>query len=333
VICILHPPALPGWRFHFRRRCNLALLAPATAPAHHRRARADLQGAAMTREITSGTTADPTTTPAAATPAATPTARDVWFDSAGTPLFAIDSGDGPPIVLLHGGLATHLACRVFARPLARFRVITPDLRASGRSIYRGALDWDRLADDVVALLDHLGVARAVIGGISFGAGVAVRTALRHPARTAGLVVLTPAFAGGDTGLTAAQDAAMRAMDAAGQRSLTEGVQVLLPLLDGLPAELRERARPVFLGYDAASVAASTRFMASGVQPFAASEDLAAIAAPALVVPGADPTHPPEVAAIYHRHLQRCTMCETDAMGYADAIAAFVDRLPAAQWLQ
>src|SRR5678816_2376990 len=100
---------------------------------------------------------------------------EIGFEHAGANLYAVASGHGRPIILLHGGLATHLACWVFAAPLAgRFRLITPDLRASGRSIYREALSWDQLADDIAALIDHLGYERAVIGGVSFGAGVAVR---------------------------------------------------------------------------------------------------------------------------------------------------------------
>jgi pimeloyl-ACP methyl ester carboxylesterase len=117
---------------------------------------------------------------------------------------------------------------------------------------------------------------------------------------------------------------MQAMDAAGRRAPAEGVQVLLPLFDALPATIRDRARRVVLGYDAASVAATTRFMASGAQPFATAADLSAITAPTLLVPGTDPTHPPEVAAIYHRYLPDCTMREVEAMSYADAIADFVD---------
>lgn len=83
-------------------------------------------------------------------------------------------------------------------------------------------------------------------------------------------------------------------------------------------------RAVVLGYDAASVAATTRFLASGVQPFAAAAELAAIAAPTLLVPGGDPTHPHAVAERYQRHLQRCTMRAIDATSYAAAIAAFID---------
>ncbi|HEV7558936.1 MAG TPA: alpha/beta fold hydrolase, partial [Kofleriaceae bacterium] len=206
---------------------------------------------------------------------------EIWSDG----LFAVESGAGAPIILMHGGLANHLVCRAFAAPLmSAYRVITPDLRGSGKSIFAGELSWDRFADDVAALMRHLGLAKAVIGGVSFGSGVAVRTALRHPELVDKLVLLTPAFAGTDVGLTPAQADAMRAMDAVGSRAVAEGIEVIFPLFDRLPPEIRERIRRIAAHYDPASVAASTRFMASGAQPFGTASELAAITAPTLVVP-------------------------------------------------
>jgi pimeloyl-ACP methyl ester carboxylesterase len=153
----------------------------------------------------------------------------------------------------------------------------------------------------------------------------VRVALRHPGVTAALVVLHPAYAGADVGLTPAQQAAMTAMDAAGSRAVAEGVEVLLPLFDALPPPIRERARAVAATYDPASVAATTRFLASGAQPFATAAELAAIEAPTLLVPGIDPYHPAEVAERYRRHLARCTVREADAAGFAAAIAGFIEQ--------
>jgi pimeloyl-ACP methyl ester carboxylesterase len=249
------------------------------------------------------------------------TLTEIYFESAGTKLFAVESGDGPPVVLLHGGLANHLGCRVWAGSLAtRSRLITPDLRGSGRSIYHDAPSWDLLADDVAALLRHLGIARAVIGGISGGAAAATRVALRHPAITEALVVLHPAFGGAELGLTPSQVAAMQAMDAAGQRCVGEGIEVLFPLLDALPEAVRERGRKVFATYDPRSVAATTRFYASGAQPFASGGELAAITAPVLLVPGIDDTHPREVAEVYLQNLRDCTFREVDPMTLGSAIA-------------
>ena len=50
-----------------------------------------------------------------------------------------------------------------------------------------------LADDLVALLDHLEIERAVVGGISLGSAVAVNMALRYPERVRGLVLSRPAW--------------------------------------------------------------------------------------------------------------------------------------------
>ena len=243
--------------------------------------------------------------------------RELWFDN----LFAIERGDGHAVILLHGGLATHVACAPIAEPLARrVRVITPDLRGSGRSHDAGPLSWDQLADDVAALARHVGIERAAIGGISLGAGVAVRVALRHPALVGALVAIHPAFAGADVGLTSAQAAAMRAIDAAGSRAPHEGVEVLLPLFDALPDDVRARARTLVAAYDPASVAATARFMLDGGQPFERGEDLRAITAPAFVVPGIDPTHPAEVAEVYRRHLPHCTLAPD-----ASTLGEFLDR--------
>jgi 3-oxoadipate enol-lactonase len=230
--------------------------------------------------------------------------REVWLDN----LYATLVGDGPAVILLHGGLATHAACQPYADALApRFTVITPDLRGSGRSHDAGPLSWDRLADDVVALARHLGLARFAVGGVSMGSGVAVRVALKHPAVVSALIAIHPAFAGADVGLTPAQAAAIQAMDAAGRRAPREGVEVLLPLFDAMPPAIRERARTIIAGYDPASVAATTRFMLEGGQPFERGADLNAIDAPAFVVPGVDPTHPAEFAEIYCRNIPRCTI--------------------------
>jgi 3-oxoadipate enol-lactonase len=239
--------------------------------------------------------------------------RELWF---GSRLFAVERGDGRAVILLHGGLATHAACAPYADALAaRFRVITPDLRGSGRSHDAGPLSWDQLADDVAALAHELGIVRAAVGGISFGGGVAVRVALRQPSLVAALALIHPAFAGADIGLAPAQLAAQRAMDAAGSRAPREGVDVLLPLFAALPDEIRARAGKLVATYDPASVAATTRFMLEGGQPFERGTDLAAIDAPAFVVPGIDPTHPAEVADVYRRNLRQCTVApDTTALG-------------------
>jgi pimeloyl-ACP methyl ester carboxylesterase len=93
--------------------------------------------------------------------------REFWFESDGARLFATEDGNGSVIVMLHGGMANHESAVPLIAPLAsRYRVIAPDLRGSGKSWSGAPLTFDRLADDVEALLNHIGVDRAVVGGVS-----------------------------------------------------------------------------------------------------------------------------------------------------------------------
>jgi pimeloyl-ACP methyl ester carboxylesterase len=106
-------------------------------------------------------------------------------------------GEGDRVlVLLHGLLMDARLNRGVARALAArgHRVLLLDLLGHGNSDKpQHAADYrvDVYAEQVVALLDHLGAKRAVIGGTSLGANVALHLAVRHPQRVQGLVVEMP----------------------------------------------------------------------------------------------------------------------------------------------
>lgn len=249
--------------------------------------------------------------------------RDVWFESNGTRLFALAVGDGNPVVFLHGGLADHRAALIHVRELAASqRLLCPDLRGSGRSIERGSLSWDQLADDVAALLDHVGVERAVVGGTSMGSGVALRFALRHARRLRGLILMSPLYPGADRPLAEAAARAMHTMADAGERALEQGVEALRPLFEPLPSPIREAAIEMMLGFDAGSVAATTRFLAQGEQPMRSVLELESIDAPVLVVPGSDDQHPAEIATLYTQHLPKSMRVERSSPDLMPAIARF-----------
>jgi pimeloyl-ACP methyl ester carboxylesterase len=106
-----------------------------------------------------------------------------------------DRGTGRPLILLHGGLG---AIEMFGPNLpalaAGRRVIAVDLQGHGRTA-----DIDRpinpelMADDIAALIRHLGLERADVMGYSLGGWVALQTAVRHPALVQRLVVASTAF--------------------------------------------------------------------------------------------------------------------------------------------
>ncbi|WP_420453138.1 alpha/beta fold hydrolase [Ilumatobacter sp.] len=100
-------------------------------------------------------------------------------------------GDGPVVVLSHGFLMDH---EMFA-PQVEFlrgdhRVITWDERGFGRTEFDGEpfTYWDS-ASDVLGLLDHLDVDRAVLGGMSQGGFLSLRAALTAPERVRALILL------------------------------------------------------------------------------------------------------------------------------------------------
>src|SRR4051794_14865637 len=81
---------------------------------------------------------------------------------AGMRLAHTDTGDGPPIVLLHGGGSGRATWDGFARALPGWRVIAPDLRGHGASPRCGEYHLQDHADDVAELLETLGLPPAVL---------------------------------------------------------------------------------------------------------------------------------------------------------------------------
>lgn len=62
--------------------------------------------------------------------------REVWFESGGARLFAVEDGGGRVLVMLHRGMGSHRASLPLIVPLIRrYRVIAPDLRGSGRATF------------------------------------------------------------------------------------------------------------------------------------------------------------------------------------------------------
>lgn len=97
-------------------------------------------------------------------------------------------GSGTPLVLLHGFPFDHTIWNEQVRALEeQYRVITPDLRGHGRSpAPEGAYSMDLMARDVLALLDHVGVYKAVWVGHSMGGYVTLAAYRLAPERFLGL---------------------------------------------------------------------------------------------------------------------------------------------------
>jgi 3-oxoadipate enol-lactonase len=104
-------------------------------------------------------------------------------------LYYESTGEGPTVVFLHGAGGNHLSwwqqVPVFRE---RYRCVTVDHRGFGQSTDPTQAGSTRYADDLTALLDHLGIERAALVAQSMGGRTASEFTLRHPERVWALVM-------------------------------------------------------------------------------------------------------------------------------------------------
>jgi pimeloyl-ACP methyl ester carboxylesterase len=233
---------------------------------------------------------------------------DAIIDRDGVRLGVSDDGDGIPVVLLHGLTATRRYVVMGSRALERsgHRVVAYDARGHGRSTPApdpSRYGYDDLGRDLVAVLDALGIDRAVLAGASMGAHTILWLALRAPERVAGLVVITPAYEperNDDPERLARWDALADGLERGGVEGFVEAYGE-----PRVPPQWRETVFKVIRQRlsqheHPEGVAAALRAVPRS-RPFGSLDDLAAISAPTAVVASnddADPGHPEDVGRAY-----------------------------------
>ncbi|MET9052092.1 alpha/beta fold hydrolase [Streptomyces bacillaris] len=131
------------------------------------------------------------------TPTGLPTMQETTYDIGGRNIFAAETGDGPPVLLLHGGGPGASGVSNYTRNITElakdFRVIVPDLPGYGRSTkgVDGSDPFGHLACGIRGLLDELGLEKAHLVGNSYGGACALRLALDTPDRVDRMVLMGP----------------------------------------------------------------------------------------------------------------------------------------------
>jgi pimeloyl-ACP methyl ester carboxylesterase len=217
------------------------------------------------------------------------------------------SGDGPAVVLIHEAIGDGRMWAPQVQALApRYRVVVPDLRGYGRSPLPA--EQFRHADDVLAVLDELGIGRTALVGGSLGARVALELAVTVPERVWAIGLVAPGLSGVEWSEEVragweAEDAALDAGD------LDEAVEVNLrmwvdgprrapedvdPALRSRVAEMQRHALEVQVAAYADPAAQPSE------EPFdpPVSTRLAEVAAPTLVLVG--DLDQPDIVAIAER---------------------------------
>ena len=204
---------------------------------------------------------------------------------------AVVSGtaDGPVVVLSNSLGSTHRMWDAQLPELeTRFRVVRYDTRGHGESpVPDGPYAIDDLADDLVGLLDRLGVGRAHLVGLSLGGMTAMRMASRHPARVERMVLLctgtqlSPAQAWKERAALVRSEGSAAVSSAVVQRWFTPAYLVAHP-------DIRTHYEQMV----AATPAEGYAGCCEAIAELDLREDLAAISAPTLAVAGTeDPATP------------------------------------------
>ncbi|AKJ09145.1 hydrolase [Streptomyces incarnatus] len=225
---------------------------------------------------------------------------------------------GLPVLLIHGHPfnRTLWAPQAEALTAAGYRVITPDLRGYGRSsVTPGKVFLSDFADDLAALLDHLDIGRAVVGGVSMGGQIAMEFQHRHPRRVQALVL-------SDTSAPAETDEGKEFRNRLADRLLAEGMdcyagevidKMLAPYNVAALPDVAERVLGMMRATDPRGAAAALRGRAERPDY---RDTLAAVREPVLIVVGADDVYTPVAdAEAIHRLVPHATLVVIEKAGH------------------
>lgn len=232
------------------------------------------------------------------------------------------TGSGPPLLMFSPGgfdatlagwsaMASYRHLELVEHLAEDFTCITFDRRESGRSGGRvERIGWSSYVAQAVGLLDALGVERAHLMGGCVGCSSALALAVAHPDRVGGLVLWSPA--GGPRYRMAQHARFATHLAHVAEHGLAAVVELVASTDAGFSKDPRVgpwaavlRRDPAFAADYAEGDPASYAVAVSGLVrllfdrdtvPGAEPEDLMALSAPALVVPGEDTSHAPSAAA-------------------------------------
>jgi 3-oxoadipate enol-lactonase len=244
----------------------------------------------------------------------------LWYDEAGS---------GEVVLLVHGGLGDSGLWEPVVPFLAeRFRTIRTDLRFFGRST-GPAVPWS-WEEDVLGVLDELGIERAALVGLSLGGRIALDIALEHPSRLWAVVGVAPGLGGHDAvAYTEEHEARYEAADDKLEAMMEIDFEVWAPL--GADDRIRQlwRATP-----DASPLPDGVEAREPAGAP--AKERLGELAVPTLIVTAAhDPAGFRAIGPLVAREAPNARHVEVDSDHYltlrepelvASIIRDFLDRL-------
>ena len=213
-------------------------------------------------------------------------------------------GHGPAMMLVHGyPLSGELFAKNRAALARRYTVVTPDLRGFGNSKAPDTKGGVKLyAKDMLAVMDHLHVRKAIIGGMSMGGPVVLEMYREAPQRFRGMVLI-------DSTTFPANDVEKAQWPGFGQQARDQGVASMIPVL--MPQMLTTKTRtsnPALVRFIGGIVRkGSVNAAVGGGETLATRPDsrpmMAHVNIPVLIVVGQDdPIYPLEMAQRMHQDI-------------------------------
>lgn len=194
-----------------------------------------------------------------------------------------------PLVFLHGLGAGKTQTTSGLPHLENTHLIAPDMPGHGESMSfdPDTFSFDSFADHVIALMDHLGIEKCHLGGLSMGSGITLNLALRYPERFKKLILLRPSW------LASPCPAHLKLVADAGE--MPQSDFEALPEFQALLAANPPVANSITAVYQRPDNSVLSRMWNS--QPCHSLADLNSITAPALVMSSPrDDLHPESVAS-------------------------------------
>jgi pimeloyl-ACP methyl ester carboxylesterase len=252
--------------------------------------------------------------------------RESRITIGGRPMRYLEAGTGWPVVLLH---AFPFSAEMWRPELERvpegWHFIAPDLRGFGSaarlSPEAGTRTLDDMAADVAALLDDLGIERAVIGGLSMGGYVTFALFRAAPERFTGMI-LADTKPEADT--PEGRDGRRRMIEAVQARGSAAVADIMLPKLLGKTT--RER-RPALVPHvrqmiEREEVGAIVGALEAMIARPDSTADLSRIACPALVIVGDEDELTPTVhAETMQNHIARSRLVVLPEAGHLSSLEA------------
>lgn len=222
------------------------------------------------------------------------TVRTIRRDDASLRLF--DSGEGAALVFQHGLGGDEAQVRENVPDLAGWRRLTLDCRAQGGSEAGSARPFSiaMFADDVLAAADAAGAERFVAGGISMGAAIALRLAVRQPQRVRALILARPAWTFAAAPANMRPYGAVAADLAAAPREDARAAFAASQTAATLAREAPDNLASLLRFFDRPDTALTTDLLGAIAAdgPGVSAAEAAAIAVPTLVIGhGVDHAHP------------------------------------------